>query len=99
MKIIAVIVLFASFLLSPASYARTVEIDVYGMTCSFCVDSLQRTFKKMEHVSKVEVSLKQKKIRLETTDDQPSLETLKQAVLETGFTPTKITVKDEKDAK
>ncbi len=50
----------STLLLSPLAMARTVEVNVHGMTCSFCVDSLQRKFKKMKAISKIEVSLKQK---------------------------------------
>ncbi len=72
--------------------ARTIEIDVHGMTCAFCVDTLQRTFTKFKTVSKVEVSLKHKKIRLETEGNLPSVDTLKQTVLDAGFTPLNIAV-------
>ncbi len=81
-----------------SAWSRTVEIDVYGMTCSFCVDGLQRKFKQMKSVSKVQVSLKLKKVRLVTKKNQPNLTTLKQAVIDAGFTPTKISIlSDEKD--
>lgn len=76
-------------------YARTIIIDVYGMTCAFCVDSLERKFGKIPTVSKVEVSLKHKKIRLETDDKLPTIETIKQTVLDAGFTPVKVTVQDD----
>ena len=72
--------------------ARTVVIDVHGMTCAFCVDSLQRNFSKLNSISKVEISLKQKKIRLITDNNQPEIETIRQTVLDAGFTPTKITI-------
>lgn len=75
-----------------ATQARTIEIDVYGMTCAFCVDSLERKFGKMKSISKVEVSLKLKKVRLQTDENLPSIDTIKQAVLDAGFTPIKITV-------
>ena len=92
MKRLFTVFLFLTVGLAHSVYARTVEIEVYGMTCSFCVDSLERKFSKMESISKVEVSLKLKKIRLETEENLPSLDTIKQAVLDTGFTPVKITV-------
>ncbi len=38
-------VLWAAFVLSGASVADTVEVDVHGLTCAFCVDSLQRQLK------------------------------------------------------
>ena len=84
-------VLIISMLLQIVS-ARTIEINVHGMTCPFCVDSLERKFGKMDSVSKVEVSLKLKKVRLETEADAPSIEVIKQTVIDAGFTPTKVTV-------
>lgn len=84
--------LFILFLMAQTAHARTVEIEVYGMTCAFCVDSLERKFNEMESVSKVDISLKLKKVRLETDENLPTLEAIKQQVLDAGFTPTKITV-------
>lgn len=92
MKHLLLPVLFSSLWAIQIAHARTVEIDVHGMTCAFCVDSLERKFGKMESVSKVEVSLKQKKVRLETDENLPSIETIKQTVLDSGFTPVKVTV-------
>ena len=87
-------------LLSPLSYARTIEIEVHGMTCSFCVDALQRKFKKVPHVTDVKVSLKLKKMRLETDDTKsPSIEAVKQTVLDSGFTPVKIEVLGKENVK
>ena len=79
------------------AHARKVEIDVHGMTCAFCVYSLERKFEKMASVTTVEVSLKQKKVRLVTDENLPLIETIKQTVIDAGFTPTKVTVlEDEK---
>jgi len=89
--------LFLSILVSQVSNARTVEIDVHGMTCAFCVDSLERKFGKMKSISKVEISLKTKKIRLVTDETLPTIETIKQTVLDTGFTPVKITALDDQN--
>ena len=77
---------------SSAVFARTVEVEIDGMTCAFCVDSLERKFKKMDAVEKVQVSLKTKTVRLETAKDLPTIESIKQAVLDAGFTPTRITL-------
>lgn len=94
-NILLVTILFFTVFITQVANARTVEIDVYGMTCAFCVDSLERKFGKMEHISKIEVSLKNKKIRLETDSALPTVETIKQTVLNTGFTPVKIKVISE----
>ncbi|MBL4621240.1 MAG: cation transporter [Immundisolibacteraceae bacterium] len=85
--------MLAALLLAPLhSQARTVEVDVFGMTCAFCVDTLERKFNQMDAISGVEVSLKHKKIRLQTAAALPTLETIRQAVLDAGFTPTNIAV-------
>ena len=91
MKSILSALVFFVMLSGQIVQARTVEIDVHGMTCAFCVDSLERKFGKMKSVHKVEVSLKQKKVRLETEKEKPSLESIKQTILDAGFTPIKIT--------
>ena len=63
-------IIVSLLLLADVSFARTVEVEVHGMTCAFCVDSLERKFRKMDSVKEVQVSLKAKLIRLET-DEKP----------------------------
>lgn len=90
MRHLLITVLITIGLMQPI-LARTLEIEVFGMTCAFCVDSLQRTFNKNEDVEKVDVSLEQKKVRLETKGELPSIETIRQMILDAGFTPIKVT--------
>ena len=71
--------------------AEQFEIDVHGMTCAFCVDSLQRNLGKLPDAESAEVSLKHKKVRIETVGDSVDMERIKQTVLDSGFTPVKIT--------
>ena len=97
MKRLPLLILCAAFSLAHVTYARTIEVEVHGMTCAFCVDSLERKFKKMDSVENVQVSLKTKTVRLETDENLPTIETIKQAVLDAGFTPTKITTLNEPD--
>ena len=77
--------------------AATVEIEVHGMTCAFCVDALQGRLEKLPFVTKAEVSLKLKKVRLQTNNSTPDLELLRQSVLDAGFTPVKIEVTGDTD--
>ena len=79
--------------------ARTVEVEIHGMTCALCVDTLNRKFNKMAGISKVEVSMKMKKVRLVTTSTSPTIAMIKQAVLDAGFTPTKVSVVSNEDVK
>lgn len=90
MRELFIVTLLFSLTLVPTAFARTVEVEVHGMTCAFCVDSLERKFGKMESVSKVQVSLKEKKLRLETDEKHPSIDTIKQTILDAGFTPVRI---------
>ena len=83
--------LLLTILLSTLTYARTVEVDVHGMTCAFCVDNLQKRFVKMDTVVSVDVSLKNNKLKLVTKGDKPTVNEIKQSVLDAGFTPVKIT--------
>jgi copper chaperone CopZ len=78
------------------AYSRVIEVDVHGMTCAFCVDSLEKNFNKLDTVSKIEVSLKNNKIRLETDESQPTIEAIKQTVLDAGFTPISVKIIDAK---
>ena len=87
--ILGLIILFIT--LTQLAHSKTLVIDVHGMTCAFCVDSLERKFSEMKSISKVEVSLKLKQVRLEMVGETPSLDTVKQTVLDAGFTPVKIT--------
>jgi copper chaperone CopZ len=96
MRHLLITALLAIGLLQPV-LARTLEIEVFGMTCAFCVDSLQRTFNKNEDVMKVDVSLEQKKVRLETKGDLPSIETIRQMIFDAGFTPIKVTELPDSD--
>jgi copper chaperone CopZ len=71
--------------------AEQIEIDIHGMTCGFCVDSLQRNLGKLPDVESAEVSLKLKKIRVKTHGEKVDIERIKQTILDTGFTPVKVT--------
>ena len=73
--------------------ARTIDIDVQGMSCAFCAESLNRNFKAMKSVSKVEVDLESKTVHLETAADLPKMEIIKQTIVDSGFTPVNVVVK------
>lgn len=80
----------AGLALSGASYGDTIEIEVNGLTCAFCVDSLQRKLKKLPDIEQVDVSLKSKKVRIVYRADSIDIEQIKDIVINAGFTPVKI---------
>lgn len=90
MKYRVIMAAAGAILMTQGALARTVEVEVHGMTCAFCVDSLERKFRKMDSVSDVEISLKLKKIRLQTESGSPSMDTIRKTVLDAGFTPVKV---------
>lgn len=68
----------------------TVEVDIHGMTCAFCVDAVQRNLGKLPDVDQVEVSLKTNKIRIQSHQDTLDIARVKQVILDSGFTPTAV---------
>ncbi|QRG81536.1 heavy-metal-associated domain-containing protein (plasmid) [Vibrio diabolicus] len=94
---LALTLLATLVMMAQTAFAKTLEVEVHGMTCAFCGDSLERKLTAMPSVAKVQVSLKANKVRLETDGDTPNIETIRQAILDAGFTPVKVTViNDEK---
>jgi len=87
-KGLLLVIILASIV--PSALARTIAIDVHGMTCTFCVENLRHKFSQMPAVLTVKVSLKYKKVHLQTLEDAPSLQAIKQTVLDAGFTPVAI---------
>ncbi len=98
MKYVLFFILFLASMLTQYTAARTIEVEVHGLTCAFCVDTLERQFGQMNSVLNLQVSLKNKKIRLQTEKDEPSLEIIKQTILDAGFTPLKMTILTDKKA-
>jgi len=83
--VICTIPLYSSWL-----HAEKIKIDIHGMTCAFCVDSLERNLGKLSDIKSAEVSLKLKKIRIETHSETADINRIKQTILDSGFTPGKI---------
>lgn len=80
----------AVLLLSAATTAATIEVDVQGLTCAFCVDSLQRQLKKIPDIEQVDVSLKNKKVRIVSSADHIDIDRIREIVIDSGFTPVNI---------
>ena len=82
------------FLLSASVFGAdetVLEIDINGMTCSFCVYSLEKELGKLSEVKQVLISMKSNKARL-TLKDGAHIEpdTLQQVVLNAGYTPGEV---------
>ena len=96
MQLFRVGVLLLASALSGSTIADTIEVDVHGLTCAFCVDSLQRQLKKLPDIEHVDVSLKTKKIRIVSSAEHMDIAQIRKTVIDSGFTPVNIrTIEDE----
>ncbi len=87
--------LITVFLCLPASVfgadETVVEIDIKGMTCAFCVYSLEKELGKLSEVEEVLISLKLNKARLTLKEGAHiDSDTLKEVVLQAGYTPGEV---------
>ena len=86
-RILILLTLLLSFTLVQA---ETVEIDIHGMTCAFCVEGLQKQLSKVPEVAKVDVSLKHKKVRIESKGEKLDIEKVREAIVNAGYTPMEV---------
>jgi copper chaperone CopZ len=90
MKALLFIVMFIPVL----SFADHIQVKVQGMVCSMCAQGIQKKFKANESVSKVEVSLEEKMVHLETkAKNDLSDEQIKKVITEAGYSVKEITRK------
>ena len=68
-----------------------VEIDIKGMTCAFCVYSLEKELGNLNEVEEVLISLKSNKARLTLKEGAHiDSDTLQEVVLQAGYTPGEV---------
>ncbi len=92
MKKLRVWALLTALALTAVANAETIEVDVQGLTCAFCVDSLQRQLKKLPHIEQVDVSLKNKKVRIVSSEEYIDFDQIREIVIDSGFTPVNIKI-------
>lgn len=83
---------FALFILSSSlSYAKTVEVHVNGMVCSFCGQGITKKLSARPEVKKVDVSLKDKIVKIDFQDNQDLTDAEIQKILkDSGYQVEKI---------
>ena len=77
-----------AFLLSalPALAGEKVEVKVKGMVCSFCAQGIKKKFSGFDEVSKIEVNLDDKWVKLELVDKKTlSDEQIKTSIKDAGY--------------
>ena len=88
------IIVTVLFFLSTSAFGAdetVLEIDINGMTCPFCVYSLEKELGKLSEVKQVLISLKSNKARLTLKEGAHiDSDTLQEVVLEAGYTPGEV---------
>ena len=63
-----VIIILLTFFLSFTSYSKTIVIDVQGLVCDFCAQSIDKVFSKQVGVEKVDVNLNNGRVTVKMAD-------------------------------
>ena len=63
-----VIIILLTFFLSFTSYSKTIVIDVQGLVCDFCAQSIDKVFSKQAGVEKVDVNLNNGRVTVKMAD-------------------------------
>lgn len=76
-----------------AAGKTTVEVDVEGMTCPFCVYSVKKAIDALPGVEKIQVSLELNKSRIVYKEGySPDNEAIKKVLKDAGFSVKRITL-------
>lgn len=65
-------------------------LNIAGMTCGGCVNSVTRVLRALPGVSQVDVTLLPSQARIDFDENQVTIEALSKAVEEAGFTVTSV---------
>lgn len=71
--------------------AKPITIQVKGMVCGFCAQGIEKKFKALSEIAKVDVSLETKLVSLDTKEGKDvSDDQIKKIVTESGYEIVKI---------
>jgi copper chaperone len=64
---------------------KTEQINVDGMSCGHCVETIEKALGKMGGVNQVRVSLENKKVSVDFDENQTTVDAIKEKIVEAGF--------------
>jgi copper chaperone len=64
---------------------KTEQINVEGMSCGHCVETIENAVGKMNGVNQVQVSLENKKVSVDFDESQTTVDAIKEKIVESGF--------------
>ncbi len=65
---------------------QTLQLNIGGMACSFCAESINKAYNKMEGVEKVDVSLAHEQVLVRYQEEKIQEQELRQTILDLGYT-------------
>ncbi|WPU63988.1 heavy-metal-associated domain-containing protein [Peredibacter starrii] len=82
---------FVGLFLSVSVFAARVEVEVNGMSCGMCIESITKEFKSTEKAENISVSLEDKKARFtEVKDKKMSDGEIRSIIKRAGYETGKI---------
>jgi len=73
-----------------ASKSNSLEMQINGMTCPFCVYSIEKNLNKLPNIEQAEVSLWHKKVKIKMkTGHFVDEKKVRELIIKSGFTPGK----------
>ena len=63
-----IIIILLTFFLSFTSVSKSIHVDVEGLVCDFCAQSIQKVFLKQPGVEKVDVNLNNGRVIIKMAD-------------------------------
>jgi len=96
-----IIGMIISFFFYSFAFAQVIEkevtVKVKGLVCSFCAFSLDKSFKKLDEVEKIEVELDKKEVYIDFKEGKSlSDEIITKTIVDAGYNVTKIMRNNEK---
>jgi copper chaperone len=64
---------------------KTEQINVDGMSCGHCVETIENALGKMGGVNQVQVSLENKNVSVDFDENQTTVDAIKEKIVEAGF--------------
>lgn len=77
-------ILFLTLFIPVVVFAETVSVQVEGMTCQSCVESIEKSFDGLENVKEAKVLFEEKKLVLKS-DEKLDMEWVKEVVEKAGY--------------
>jgi copper chaperone len=82
---------FIGLTLTSGVFASRLEVDIVGMSCGMCIESITKELKGTQKVENVSVSLEEKKARFdEMADRKISDAEIRSAIKKAGYEAVKI---------